>query len=266
MRLWLNGSFTHVFTTALPGRNTNAQGVGGAGGIDFGFGPARIGIGAGHRAMDGTFGAGTKLKAKATSVGGYGAVALPAGLYLEAAGSRTVDLKFDAIVRAAAYGQTACANTKGRVYAGTGEFRSAPLRRGRSGRSTMSTRGSPASTRAARRWPMRASAASHTSACATPGGAEIRGTLSPYVRSNVRAGFGVEDERGARTATATLISAQHSLATQTVALPSTERNRLFAGGSIDGSMGPIGYGVTGVGRFDRGPDDARMSLTVFTRF
>ena len=269
VRIWGDGNWSRVDTVALGASDLKADSLGAAGGVDVGFGPARIGVAVGHRSADGHFGLGSKLKAHATSVGVYGGLALPAGLYAEAAGSRTIDMKFGSIERAAAYGQTARGETGGRVWAAGAEVGwTVPLGIAAIGpfanidyvdADVDGFAETGASLANARFADLRYKRLRYGF------GAEIRGTFSQAVRPNVRVGYAFEDERGDRSTVASLVSAQHVMGTQTVALPSTERNRLVASGGIDGSKGPVSYRFSGEGRFDRGADEARVSVMFSTR-
>ncbi|GGD99138.1 hypothetical protein GCM10011529_01570 [Polymorphobacter glacialis] len=69
-----------------------------AGGADYGFGPARLGVSVAYQqAADAVWEA--RYDAASTKVGVYGGVALANGLYGQASGGRSIDLKFDQISR-----------------------------------------------------------------------------------------------------------------------------------------------------------------------
>lgn len=269
VRLWMDGTWSRIDTVALGQSDLRADTQGLAGGFDIGIGPVRLGASVAYRDADGSFGGDTGIKANATSIAVYGGVALPGGFYLEAAGSKSVRLSYDSIRRPGAYGQVAEASSSGKAYAAGAEIGwSIPVGRVAAGpfatvdyvdASIDGFSEAGASLSNARY------AGLNYKRLRYGAGIELRGTWSEAVRPNIRVGYAKEDERGDRATTASLIAAQHVMGTQAIVLPSTERDRLVAGGGIDGSMDNWSYRFGAEGRFDRGDDEARVSLTISTR-
>lgn len=269
VRLWLNGGWSRINTVALGARDLKADAQGLTGGFDVGVGTGRIGATFAYRDASGTFGGGSSIEGGATSFGLYAGFAWPNGLYVEGAASRTLTLSFGEITRPAAYGQTARSEAKGSVWAAGGEIGwMVPLGRiavgpfGTIDYADVDIHGideAGASLSNARYAPLGYKRLRYG------GGIELRADLSQAVRPNIRVSYAGEHESGDKSITASLISAQHSMATQTIALPSTERERLVVGGGIDGSMGHWSYRFAAEGRFARGEDEARVGITVSTR-
>ncbi|WP_181008366.1 esterase-like activity of phytase family protein [Sphingomonas montanisoli] len=272
VRMWLGGQWSR-FNAAPAGFGTvNAKTEGLSGGVDVGVGPARIGASISYRNAYGAVGRGNRLNGDGYAVGLYGGVALPNGLYAEIAGSRSFNVDFDRIDRATAYDQTARGKTGARVWAGSGElgwmFGMGAVKVGPFAGvdyvdvkvdAFTETGASLANVAYAdldyRRWRGRA-------------GGEVRATVAESFVINARAGYMTEDEKGDRSATVRLASARHSMGSQTVVLPDTTRDRVFAGGGFGGSAmdGAWTYQVAVEGRFDQGPDEGRISLNVSRRF
>ena len=266
IQLWLEGHWSRATAAAAGLSDVEADGFGVAGGVDIGFGSARIGVGVGHTTLEGDFGVASAIEAKGTSIAVYGGVVLPSGFYMEAAASKTIDLKLGRIERPSAYGQTGLGRTDGDAWAagaeagwlfGFGNVKAGPFAGieyvdvsldgfTETGASVSNlvygdldysrTRGSL--------------------------GIEARVDVSPSVRPTLRAGYAIEEEHGDRRSTVRLASAQHAMGTQSVALADTERNRAFVSGGIDGSLGAVRYGVSAEGRFGRGEDEARASFVI----
>ena len=76
-KMWIQGGWNRADTRT----GTMLDGTGTAGGIDYGFGAARIGVSVsvGYAAIDGNFRIGTSIKGTMTTVAAYGGVALDNG-------------------------------------------------------------------------------------------------------------------------------------------------------------------------------------------
>jgi outer membrane autotransporter protein len=269
VRVWLDGGWSRINTVALGAIDLKADAQGLTGGADIGVGAGRIGAAFGYRDADGHFGLGSKISGSATSFGLYAGFAWANGLYAQGTASHTLNFSFGDIQRPAAYGQSAHGEAKGRVWAAGGEIGwQVPLGRFSAGPfgaidyanvEINSFDEAGASLSNAHYAPIDYQRVRYG------GGVELRAELSQAVRPNIRLSYAREDESGDRSVTATLISAQHAMATQTIALPSTERERLVAGGGIDGSMGHWSYRFAAEGRFARGQDEARVGITLYTR-
>ena len=269
LRIWMDGGWSRI-TAPLDANDLRADGLGISGGIDFGFGPARLGVSVGYKDVDGRFGPGSGIEAHGTSVGIYGGLALPVGLYLEVAASKTVDMKLNRLGRASAYGQTASGKTDGDAWAASGEagwlFNLGLLKAGpfagveyvdvsldgftESGASLSNVVYGDLDYQRIR----------------GNFGIEARADLSPAVRPSIRAGYSIEEERGDSAATVRLASAQHVNATQSLALFDTARDRVFVAGGIDGTMNSLSYHFSVEGRYARGADEARVSIGVSKSF
>lgn len=269
LQVWLQSDWRRINTTTRRGIDlSHADGLAIAGGADYGVGPARIGVAVGYQFAEDNGGA-VGVRAKGTSVAVYGGVALPAGLYAQAAGAKTVQLDFDKLSRAGAYDLRGRGDTGGDVWAASGElgwmFDFGAARVGPFGgvdyvdvdvdgyTETGASLGNVAY-QDLRYRRLRATA-----------GGEARAHISDMVIPSVRVGYTWEDERGDRSALVRLASAQHSMATQTVLLPSTERDHVVAAFGVQGAQGRLGYRFGAEGRFARGDDDARVSLGVSLR-
>ncbi|GGD99142.1 hypothetical protein GCM10011529_01580 [Polymorphobacter glacialis] len=91
-------------------------------------------------------------------------------------------------------------------------------------------------------------------------GAELRGELSAAVIPSLRAAYVWENEGGDTTATSHLAAAQHSMATVTVPLASTERNHVIGAVGLQGAEGNLSYRFGAEARLARGDDDYRVSV------
>lgn len=241
------------------------QGLRIAGGIDFGFGPARIGVSVAHQEASDTSWT-SRIEGKATSFSLYGGVSLDNGLYGHVAGGRTADLTFDRIERPGAYGLTGKGRTKGDVWSGMAEIGwSVPLGVVRAGPfagldyahaqldgytesgASLGNIAYPDMNYHRFRW---------------SAGGELRGAFSTAVVPSIRAAYVWEEERGQTIATTRLASAQHSMGTSALVLPSTERNHVLGAFGLQGEEGRLSYRFGSEGRFARGENDYRINIGV----
>ena len=264
--LWMDAGWQRDAIVREDGmRLARPQGLRIAGGFDYGFGPARIGVTVSHQqADDNSWGA--RYEGKATSIGIYGGLSLANGLYGHLSGGRTVNLDFGRIERPGAYGLTGEGSTKGHVWSGAAELGwVAPLGGFRAGpfagldyahaeldgftesRASLGNIVYPKLNYHRLRW---------------SAGAEVRGDFSTAVVPSFRMAYVWEDERGQSLATTRLASAQHSMATVTLPLPDTERDHVLGAFALQGSEGRLGYRFGTEGRFARGENDYRVSIGV----
>lgn len=263
-QIWTGLDWNRTSATFTGGR-LRADGLSVSGGVDYGFGVARIGASVGYRSADGNFGAGTLIKGTGLSFGAYAAVMPIEGLYLEVAGSKSADLKLDAVSRVAAYGQTATGETEGESWGVSGEI------------GYLLPLGSVSIGPVVRLDYVDTELDGYTETGASLSNAEIPGLSSERLRVNfglegnykakditltLRGGYGIDEERAAQTATVRLASAQHINGTTTLVLPDTERDVVFGGGRIDGKIGPVTVRAAGEGRFGRGEDEARVTVGI----
>ncbi|WP_156679471.1 esterase-like activity of phytase family protein [Sphingomonas profundi] len=264
--LWAQTAWQRINTTTRRGVDlSRADGLAIAGGVDYGFGPARVGVAVGHQSADDNGGP-LAIDAKGTSVAVYGGVSLPSGLYAQAAAAKTVQLDLDRLDRAGAYGLTGRGRTGGDVSTASGEIGwlvdLGPARVGPFGAADyVDTEVDGYTETGAALGNVAYQDLDYRRLRLTAGG-EARAHLSDMFIPSVRVGYTWEDERGDRAAIVKLASAQHSLATQTVALASTERDHVVAGFGVQGSQGRLGYRFGAEGRFARGEDDARVSIGI----
>ena len=252
-------------SASYAGGGVRADGLSIAGGMDYGFSMGRIGASVGYRDAEGNFGLGSRIKGNGLSIGGYAALAPIKGLYLEVAGSKSINLKFDQISRIAAYGQTATGVTEGNIWGVSGEigyllplgaFNIGPFAHVDYVDSKID---------------------SYIEAGASVSNAVFPELSSKRLRADfglegdvkakditltLRGGYGIEDERSANSVIVRLAAAQHINGTSTLALPSTERDVIFGGGRINGKIGPLTAFASAEGRFGRGEDEARVTLGV----
>ena len=266
VQLWAQTAWQRINTTTSRGLDlSRADGLAIAGGVDYGFGPARIGVAVGHQSADSNGGP-LAIKAKGTSVAVYGGVSLPSGLYAQAAAAKTVQLDFRKLDRAGAYGLTGHGDTGGKVWTASGELgwlidlgvvRAGPF----GGVDYVDTRIDGYTETGASLGNIVYQDLKYRRLRATAG-AEARAHIADTFIPSLRVGYVWEDERGDRAAVVKLASAQHSMATKTVALASTERDHVVAAFGVQGSQGALGYRFGAEGRFARGEDDARVSIGV----
>lgn len=263
-QIWTSLDWNRTSET-FAGGALRADGLSVAGGADYGFGLGRIGVSVGYRSADGNFGVGSQIKGTGLNLGAYVAVMPIEGLYLEVAGSKSVDLELDAISRVAAYGQTATGVTNGESWGVSGEV------------GYLMPFGALSIGPIVRLDYVDTELDGYTETGASLSNAEIPGVSSERLRVNfglegnfkakditltLRGGYGIDDERTTNTATVRLASAQHINGTSTLVLPNTERDIIFGGGRIDGKIGPVTVRAAGEGRFGRGEDEARVTVGI----
>ncbi|TVV73328.1 esterase-like activity of phytase family protein [Sphingomonas solaris] len=266
VRLWAQTDWRRINTTTSRGVDlSRADGLSIAGGADYGTGPLRVGVAVGHQSADDDGGPLT-IDAKGTSLAVYAGVSLSSGLYAQAAAAKTVQLDIDKLDRAGAYGLTGRGRTGGDVWTASGELgwlvdlgaaRAGPF----GGVDYVDTRIDGYTETGASLGNVAYQDLDYRRLRLTAG-VEARAPISEAFVPSLRVGYTWEDERGDRSAVVRLASAQHSLATQTVALASTERDHVVAGFGVQGVQGALGYRFGAEGRFARGQDDARVSIGV----
>jgi hypothetical protein len=266
VQLWAQDQWQRINTTTSRGVGlARAQGLAAAGGIDVGFGPARIGAAIGYQSADDNGGP-LEIDAKATSIAVYAGVSLPIGFYAQGAAAKTVQLDFDKLHRASAYGLTGRGKTDGAVWTATGElgwmFDLGMARAGPFGGVEYVDAQIDGYTETGASLGNVAYQDLDYRRLRATSGLEARAHLTDAVIPSLRIGYTWEDERGDRDAVVRLASAQHSLATQSVALASTERDHVVAAFGVQGSQGRLGYRFGAEGRFARGTDDKRVSIAV----
>ncbi len=264
MQLWLDTDWSKIGAGASPLTGLNVQTTGATVGLDIPLGDiARVGLMGGYRSLDGSLAYNMPIDARAYTGGVYGAIAMPTGLYAQASAAWIGDVKFKKIGRASAYGQEAMGKTKGDGWALSGEFGWAlPL-----GGFTLTPFAAADFTN------MQIDGYTETGASlsnlvyadrkfkkltASVGG-EL-GVQIGAIRPSIRAGYSIEDERGDRSATVRLASAQHMMGTVTLPLADTERDSAFGELRIAMRDGALSGYVAGRGRWGRGDDDARVSI------
>jgi len=219
----------------------------------------------GYRKMEGSLSHAIPLEAKAWTAGAYAAVALPSGLYAQAAGAWLGDVKFDRLGRFSVYGQQPSGRTKGYGWAASGELG----------------------------WTIPAGLASVTPFAAidytnleldgyTESGASVSnltfssremkklttsfgGELAVQwgaLRPALRGGYSIERESGDGSTTVKLASAQHAMGSVALPIAKTERDSAFGELRIAMRDGALSGYVAARGRWGRGDDDARVSLGV----
>lgn len=264
VRLWLDGDWDRIGAGASPLTGLNVQTVSGTVGFDVRFADvARAGVFGGYRDFDGSLAFGTPIAGDAWTAGGYVAVELPQGPYAEVSAAWVGDVKFDKIGRLSAYGQQAIGRSKGDGWSASGEAGwQVPV-----GRLTVTPFaavdfvdldlggytevGASVSNLV---FPDR----NFRKLTASAGG-EIAVELGA-LRPALRGGYSFENERGDRSATVRLASAQHAMGTVTLPLADTERDSAFGELRIAMRDGALGGYVAARGRWGRGDDDARVSI------
>ena len=266
-RVWAQGNFTKL-KSDIPGLPTlDADGPGGAAGIDFGFGPARVGIAFGYQDISGQF-SGFGIDAEGSGFSVYAGFGAATGFYGQIAGATTTDLRLTGLDRPSAYGQTGTGRTAGNVTSVQGEigwigqfgrvqagpFVTAELLRVQI--DAYSEQGASVSNLA-----FAAQAYDRRSISA---GVEARISLGS-VTPSIRLAYANDGERDA-TASVRLLSADHALGTATVVIPENEKDRFLAQAALTGSIGKIGWRLGVDGRFASGNSDGRATLGLSTRF
>ncbi|RYF97891.1 MAG: autotransporter outer membrane beta-barrel domain-containing protein, partial [Caulobacteraceae bacterium] len=98
-------------------------------------------------------------------------------------------------------------------------------------------------------------------------GIEAKFMASPAFVPSLRVGYATEQEKGDRTATVRLASAQHSMATQTVGLAETERDFVTAAVGFSGTLGDgLFWQANGENRFVKGEDELKVSAAIGFHF
>ncbi|WP_066964683.1 esterase-like activity of phytase family protein [Rhizorhabdus dicambivorans] len=271
VRIWIDGGYARVNSAELGGGDLNADGYAMNGGIDAAIGPVRVGLLISYRNLDGGFGAGNRLEARGTSVGGYAGIGLANGLYVQGAVSKAVDLQIRNVARDSAYGLTGGGNPDGDAWSIGGEI------------------GWQAAFDRLRVGPFAgydyvdAEIDGYTETGASLGnvaygkvrykrltgyaGLEAKLMASPAFVPAIRISYAREDERGDRAATVRLASAQHAMGTQAFALPDTARDYVGAALSFTGALGDqIFWQAGGENRFIRGEDELKVRAALGFRF
>jgi hypothetical protein len=271
LRIWVDGGYARVNSAELGANDLSADGYRFTLGIDTTLGPVRAGLLVSYRKLDGDFGAGTGLKAKGTSLGGYAGVGLDGGFYAQGAFAKTVDLQIEKVTRAAAYGLAGTGSPDGEAWSAGGEI------------------GYQAAFGKFRVGPFAAfdyvdaeiDAYTETGAALgnvvygkvkykrTTGyaGLEAKFMASPAIVPSLRISYAKEQEKGDRTATVRLASAQHSMATQAVGLAETERDFVTAALGLGGTFGDgLYWQAYGENRFTKGEDELKVSAAIGFQF
>lgn len=263
LRIWVDGGYARVNSAELGAGNFEADGSVMSGGVDAAIGLARVGVLVSYRNLDGDFGAGTRLKARGTSLGAYAGIGLDNGLYVQGAVSKAVDLQIRNVARDSAYGLTGSGSPDGDAWSIGGEI------------GWQTTLGKLRVGPFAGYDYVDAEVDAYTETGASLGnvaysrvrykrltgyaGLEAKLMASPAFVPAIRVSYAKEDERGARAATVRLASAQHSMGTQTVALARTERDYVNAGLSFNGVLGErIFWQAGGENRFVKGEDELKV--------
>lgn len=98
-------------------------------------------------------------------------------------------------------------------------------------------------------------------------GIEAKLVATPAFVPSVRVGYATEKEKGDRSASVRLASAQHSMATQTVGLAETERDFVTTAVALAGLFGQqIFWQVNGENRFLKGEDELKVNAAIGLRF
>jgi hypothetical protein len=233
-------------------------------GFDLPLGDSfRLGATGGYRKLEGAFAPGTPLDVEAWTVGGYAALELPGGLYAQASAAWLGDAKFK-LRRASAYGQEGQGRTKGDGWAASGEIGW-----------ILPVGGALSLTPFAAVDYVDLDLGGYTETGASVSNltfadrrikkltASVGGELAVQLgalRPAIRGGYAFEDERGDRSATVKLASAQHAMGTVALPLASTERDTAFGELRIAMQQGPWSGYVSGRGRWGRGEDETQVSI------
>lgn len=271
LRIWMDGGYSRVNSAELGGGDLDADGYVMSGGIDASIGAARVGLLISHRDIGGDFGAGTRLKARGSSVGAYAGIGLANGLYVQGAVSKSVDLKIRNVTRDAAYGLSGTGAPGGDNWSAGGEI------------------GWQTAFDTLRVGPFAgydyvdAEIDAYTEAGASLGnvtygkvdykrltgyvGLEAKLMATPAFVPAIRVSYAREDERGDKAAIVRLASAQHAMGTQTVALGNTERDYVSAALSFTGTFGDaLFWQAGGENRFVKGADELKVRAGIGLRF
>jgi hypothetical protein len=262
VHLWIDGGYDQhpdgaTTQTALNGYTRTATV-----GLDAKIaGALRIGIHGGYRALEASTN-GAALDGDGWSLGGYAAVTLPAGLYLEAAGGYLGRFTYSA-GRVSAYRQVGTGRTGAEGWAGSGELGwTVPV----GGFSLSPFAGIDYNKIETEGYTEKGASVSNLTFADrsferftyTVGG-EVAADMGAF-RPSLRGGYAIEDERGDSTAVVSLASAMHAMGTQTLALGQTERDAAFAEARLAMRAGPITAVMTGGGRWGRGDDQITASV------
>lgn len=267
-QLWLDTDWKKVGQgNSLAGLDGHLQGA--TLGLDVPLGQtANVGLFGGYRAIDGNLARGP-LKASAWSVGAYASVVLPQGPYAQASVAFLGDAKFSQVGRASAYSQQASGETTAKGWSLNGEI----------GWSLTVKRVTITPFAAAEYVDAKLHGYTETGASVSnltyptrdftkltgSVGAEAAVELGA-LRPALRAGYSFEHEGGDKLAAVKLASAQHAMGTVNLALTDTERNTAFTELRIAMRDGALSGYVSGMGRWGKGEDDARVSLGVAYAF
>ena len=265
-QLWVEGDWNRIGGGASPLTGLSAEWLGATVGVDVRVGShVRIGAFGGYRDIDGRLSFGQPLKGDAWTVGGYAAVSLPAGFYLQGSAGVIRDLKFKEIGRASAYGQNALGFTTGDGWSASGEL-GWTLDYGKVAVTPFAAvdysdvqldgyqdHGASLSNLVFPDRDFQKLTASFGAEVSLDWGA---------VRPALRGGYAIEDERGDDSAVVSLASARHAMGTVALALADTERDSAFGEARLSMQQGPLSAFAAGKGRWGRGEDDYRVSVGV----
>jgi len=264
--LWLEGDST---VSGLGGRALGESEIdhrGVTGGIDSALGTfGRLGIFAGLRDLEGNLGAADPFKATVWTLGAYAMAEMPAGFYLEGSAAWFGDIDIERVTRSSAYGQQASGRTAGEGWAASGEagwqvpfgmLTVTPFAALDYSDLELSGYAESGASVSNLTFPDRA----FRKLTASLGG-EVSTQLG-VVRPALRGGYSFEDERGDDAASVRLTSAQHAMGTVLLPLADTERNSAFAELRIAAREGPLAAYASGRGRWGKGEDDLRASITL----
>ncbi|MDB5687136.1 MAG: autotransporter outer rane beta-barrel protein, partial [Rhizorhabdus sp.] len=263
-QLWLDSDWNKVGAGESPVAGTDIHTLGMTMGLDVPLGSsARIGATGGYRALDGQLAAGAPVKARAWTIGGYAAIELPNGLYVQGSAAWLADAKFRKLGRRSAYGQTASGRTKGDGWAVSGELGWAIP----AGRISITPFAAldyanldlDGYTETGASVSNLAYASRSFSKLIASFGGELA-TQIGVLRPAIRAGYSIEREKGDNFATVSLASAQHKMASVSLPLADTERNSAFGEVRVAMRQGAWSGYFAARGRWGRGEDDARINL------
>ncbi len=267
VRIWLDGGYTRVNSAELGAGDLSADGYRTSGGVDAAYGPVRFGALVSYSDLDGDFGAGTRIGAKGTSVAAYVGAAFDNGLYVQAAASKAFDLKIDRLQRGAAYGLTGSGSPDGDAWSvggeigwqsAVGQLRVGPF----AGVDYVDVEIDGYTETGASLGNIAYGKLGYQRMTAQLG-VEAKYTAWPAAVPALRVGYATENEKGDRAATVRLASAQHAMATQSVALAETERDYVTAALSVSGAIGRgFSWRIGGENRFVKGEDELKVDLGI----
>lgn len=263
-QLWMDTNWSQVGAGASGLTGVHGDVMGLTVGFDLPIGDAvRLGAMGGYRKLEAAYAPGVPLNVDAWTIGGYAAFQLPTGIYAQASAAWLGDAKFK-LQRASAYGQTGTGRTKGQGWAASGEIGWILPVGGTASVTPFAVvdyidldldgyteTGASVSNLVFQDRSFKRVTASF--------GGELAVQLGA-LRPAIRAGYSIEDEKGDRTATVRLASAQHAMGTVAVPLVDTERDTAFAELRIAMHEGPWSAYASGRGRWGRGEDEAQASI------